>query len=668
MTRRRFSLILTAILIASLAPIILPRIGSGESGPKKWAVIIGVGKYQDARIPALRFAAADARALYKVLTHRQYGAFPKSNVKLLIDGDATVRSIKGAIGTWLKRKAGKDDLVVVYFAGHGAPEGEKTYWVTNDASIDDLYSTALSNDEVVDMLSRVPSKKIVTFLDSCYSAATVRRSSGTRDLIVEDVFAGYKGRGKVIITASDGRQKSMELDEYGHGIFTYYLVQALKGKADSNIDGVVLVREVWDFVFQRVEEDARSHGGNQTPTFKADEYSGQIVLAHNPSGNEEMRMQQEIEARQQEIEAQRRKIENQNRTIARKKKLLAQKVQLKAQEVEMARLKKKQDEELRLLQQEEQALQQGILLSKVSGAKKAKSSSGGTVYRITPEQLARALGTSPAPPAPTPTPAAAPQATANEAPATGFMASLAKHATSSGVRTGGSERPAPVVASTAVVTAGMIMIPAGEFTMGGGNRESSDHAHSVYLSAFSIGKFEVTNREYMRCVRAGKCKQHVPIDPAPTLPATGVSWNDAVTFCRWAGKRLPTEAEWEKAARGTDGRMYPFRGLPNCHRANYGPCEKGGPTPVGTFMQGASPYGVMDLAGNVTEWVGDWFEKYYYKSSKKKNPTGPPRGAFKVQRGGSYSSGQDKIRATFRGQAMPALRGRLFGFRCAKDG
>jgi uncharacterized caspase-like protein len=269
---------------------------------KRYAVVVGIGKYRDDRIPRLKYTTVDAESIYEILTDPQYGNFPKSQVKLLLDEQATYNNIKSAIGTWLKRNARKGDTVIIFFAGHGAPEDEKTYWVTYNANIDDLYGTALSNDEIADMLDRTEAKKVIAFLDSCYSAATINRTGEKRSLIiVKDPFQKFRGKGRVIITSSNGKEQSLEIEEFGHGVFTYYLLKALKGQADQNNDGYVELDEVWDYVKYRVTDTARKHGSTQTPIIDGS-YSAGIVLSKHPERLRELEQEAEREKKEKELD------------------------------------------------------------------------------------------------------------------------------------------------------------------------------------------------------------------------------------------------------------------------------------------------------------------------------------------------------------------------------
>jgi formylglycine-generating enzyme required for sulfatase activity len=184
---------------------------------------------------------------------------------------------------------------------------------------------------------------------------------------------------------------------------------------------------------------------------------------------------------------------------------------------------------------------------------------------------------------------------------------------------------------------------------------------------------EVTNSMYARCVKAGKCKFTVENaatdihfnDPAyADHPVVYVKWEWAAANCQWAGRRLPSEAEWEKAARGTDERKYPWGNEPpNAARLNFNDLV-GDTSVVGSYPAGVSPYGILDLAGNVREWVADWFSAQYYLNSPFKNPLGPAKGQFKVLRGGSFKDGYAGVLATTRFSHIPGSPGMNRGFRC----
>ena len=238
--------------------------------------------------------------------------------------------------------------------------------------------------------------------------------------------------------------------------------------------------------------------------------------------------------------------------------------------------------------------------------------------------------------------------------------------------------PAPtlaprILAPTAteiVISAGMVQVPGGSFDMGSNDRADEKPIHNITLPAFFIDQTEVTNGRYKACVDAGGCtppggSRYANPDFA-SYPIAFVTWNQANAFCQWdQGKRLPTEAEWEYAARGSDGRRFPWG-------ADFDPTliPSGvqSTVPVGSYAN-ASPFGAFDLAGNVVEWVADWYGRDYYASSPGENPTGPDTASQKVMRGGSFGNPDRAVYTTTRRYSQsPDFRDVDIGFRCALDG
>lgn len=221
---------------------------------------------------------------------------------------------------------------------------------------------------------------------------------------------------------------------------------------------------------------------------------------------------------------------------------------------------------------------------------------------------------------------------------------------------------------------GMVFVPAGPFIMGSVLGEFDEEPrHIVELDAFYIDTYEVTNAQYSKCVTAGTCRAarfHWRKDVnQPNHPVVAVGWDDAVKYCKWAGKTLPTEAQWEKAARGTDERVYPWGNTYRWQWANSHWDKDGFKTtaPVGSFKQNVSPYGAYDMAGNAWEWTSDFWGPRYYKRSPRKNPTGPKTGVQHVMKGGSWMYDVPFFMSTHnRSPGRPWVRKHYVGFRCAK--
>lgn len=221
----------------------------------------------------------------------------------------------------------------------------------------------------------------------------------------------------------------------------------------------------------------------------------------------------------------------------------------------------------------------------------------------------------------------------------------------------------------------MVTVPAGEFVRGydGGGFDEKPQS-LVMLDAYWIDRYEVTYGDYMAFVEAtghrkpiSRYVKHFDKLSAPTQPAVYVSWEDADEYCRYRGARLPTEAEWEKAARGPDGLLWPWGNQDKPGAANTGnPDPYEFPTPAASFSKDKSPYGVYDLAGNVMEWVSDWYREDAYVTSSA-NPQGPAGGSYKVIRGASWGTVGTETRLTVRLKMVPDFRDTTIGFRCAKS-
>jgi len=236
--------------------------------------------------------------------------------------------------------------------------------------------------------------------------------------------------------------------------------------------------------------------------------------------------------------------------------------------------------------------------------------------------------------------------------------------------------PPPAFSETETKTPqNMVLIPKGYFPMGTGSGSAPDQGplHYVYTSAYYIDKFEVSNAEYAEFIEATKHPEpryweDERFNP-PNHPVVGVSWYDAMAYARWRGRRLPTEAEWEKAARGNDSRVYPWgekwaKGFSLFFVNVYGMEDQYSHTaPVDYFPSGISPFGVFNMSGNVWEWCLDWYEPDYYRNSPELNPEGPETTRMKVVRGGSWINTLDGVQVVRRARNLPHTKNMLYGFR-----
>ena len=226
----------------------------------------------------------------------------------------------------------------------------------------------------------------------------------------------------------------------------------------------------------------------------------------------------------------------------------------------------------------------------------------------------------------------------------------------------------------------VIYVPEGRFEMGSEEEDPCSHLdeyplHTVYLDAFWIDQTEVTNTQYSRCVEVGACASPPTCDRGEltyeepskgNYPVACVSWDEAQNYCAWVGGRLPTEAEWEKAAGGTDGRKYPWGNEFDLNKCYSLEAEIEGPVPVGNYSPiGDGPYGLVDMSGNVWEWVQDWYDIGYYPRASSTNPGGPGGGDNRSVRGGSWYGDKCSTCVSYRYYNSPRSRSPGVGFRCA---
>ncbi|MEX2216258.1 MAG: hypothetical protein WD768_19260 [Phycisphaeraceae bacterium] len=260
-----------------------------KTAGRVFVVAIGINTYQ--HVPKLKYARADAEAIAAVL--KSGLDIAQDNIELIVDDAASLQTIKHTLGVRLKAITAKDDMVVIYYSGHGAPEedpqspdldGVEKYLLPVDANMASFYSTALPMKDVTEIFRRLPCERIVFLADTCYSGAAGGIDGGRtlaapgkefRAIRPERVISRLGGKGRIIMTASKGSEISQEKDALSHGVFTYYVVEGLKGKADKNRDGMITVTELYGYVSVEV---AKATGNNQNPMLNKDEAVGEIVL------------------------------------------------------------------------------------------------------------------------------------------------------------------------------------------------------------------------------------------------------------------------------------------------------------------------------------------------------------------------------------------------------
>ena len=599
-----------------------------------WAVIIGINDYQHPRIPKLRYAVNDARAVERTLLAQ---GFRPDRIVTLVDGEATKHRIESVLGDDLRRKVGPNDRVLVFFAGHGKTDAlrsgeEEGYLIPVDGDPGGLFGSAISMTALRQISDRLPAKHILYIVDACYSGYAVFNRSIADDLLEEMV----KKPAIQILTA--GRQQDQAQEREGHGVFTQVLVRGLAGDAFTGKDWVAL-EELGVWMKQRVFAESNR---KQLPQFGNISGEGQFVFTRPgdqvaavvppPAPPDSSRPMVRVEPRQQ------------FGTLAFVAQIDGIEVWLGEERIGETRVGS------------------ALLVEQLgAGRYRVKASKGG--YKLWEREI---------------------QVAANRR--SEVMIDIEPL------------RPESFPTIKTDDGAEMVSIPAGEFWMGSdADDERERPRHRVFLDRYYIDKHEMTNDHFKRFIDAKGYERQELWSPAgwqwrtsqrgfdgasaamqpqffgdskwngPTQPVVGVSWWEADAFCRFAGKRLPTEVEWEKAARGADGRRYPWGESWEPGRSNSDHTNLHRTAPVGSYPQGVSAYGVHDMAGNAAEWVADWYSKDYYRRSPERNPKGPVSGENKVLRGGSWDNKSKDQRSTFRHDDTPSERGRRIGFRCAKD-
>ena len=585
------------------------------------ALVIGNQAYR--HLPSLATPVADARTLADLLK-REYGF---QNVRLLTNSTRTemVRALDD-----MRNALGPIDNLLIYYAGHGwlDREADRGYWLPVDAERD-TRANWLSNADLTDTLRATKAKHVVIVADSCYSG-TLTRNIGIQPLGSPEIMRLAQKKARTVLT-SGGLEPVADVGGGGHSVFAKAFLNAL-----SNNSGIADLTTLFSTIRRQVLLNAE-----QTP-----QYADIRQTGHDGGDFIFVRRGAQVAAVAPPPQAPppgptiTKEVVKEYGSLAIRGRLTGIEVWLGDQKIG-----------------ETESGSALVLNDLAAGSYRLKARKRGHKEWERDVEVA-----------------------ANQRAE--VMIDIEPL------------RPEPPKAARGEDGAEMVLVPAGEFVMGSEDYDDEKPRHRVYLDAFYVDKFELTNALFERFVRstghqttaeregwayaltgskwdkvngaAWKTPQGPGSSADTSHPVIQVSWQDADAYCRWAGKRLPTEAEWEKAAHGTDGRKYPWGEQWDASRANSSESKLGRTTPVGSYASGASPYGAHDMAGNVWEWVADWYDKDYYKRSPERNPQGPDSGTSRVLRGGSWYNGPVNLRTAYRYYNSPDYRGDGFGFRCAR--
>lgn len=528
---------------------------ANQSG-KAFAVVIGIDAYT--HISPLRYAEADGKAVAQMLRQQGY------QVTELYNKKATKRAIESELRTKLLRTVGEHDRVLIFFAGHGKDERVKGgkplgYLLPVDGEQDDVPATGISMGMVRELADALPAKHVLFLLDVCFGGIAGTLTRHAPPTVTEAYIKQItRERGRHLITAGAGDQEVVEAAQWGHSVFTYYLLKGLdEGLADQDDNGVITAVELFTYLQPRVFGEAQQVGQVQTPQMsELSGEKGEFVFF--------------------------------TKTTTDKHRAVSTTPEIGG----------KSAEEIAVMQQRLEEMERKL----ADQIKAAEAPKPVEVARARPYEQPRQM-------------------------------------------------PKDIVGKDG---APMALIPEGEFQYGDSNQRMS-------LPAFYLDRYEVTTSRYSSFMReatqSAPYKWHeVDLGSDGDLPVIGVSWHDAEAYCRHYGKRLPSEKEWEKAARGTDGRHYPWGNQePSQSLASY---DWGGRewkgygilASVESFDSGKSPYGISHMAGNVWEWTSSDYG----------------RGA-KVIRGGSWLTDPKKLRSATRDGVTPPDGSSDLGFRCAQD-
>ena len=613
----------------------------------KWALMIGINYYDDPSVGSLNYAVSDVEMVYRILVDPNLGGFSKERVILLTD-NAEKKPTRANILRSLKGMINKEGgALLVYYAGHGIELNGQSYLVPRDVEGDFPEDRGIPLSMIRDMLATSRARSKVVILDACHSGESASTSESARMGKDYEKFLMSQIPNMVILASASKNQIANEDAIQGHGIFSLAIASGLSGEGDTNGDGLITTEELFPYVRDWVQKWVKEHSVPPQDPFTSGYISDRIVLS------------------------------------------LTTRQPIRVEDTEPPQI---------ILTEPQGNMRLGFLdveatehIVRISGfvrdnVKVAQVSIDNEMIPLT-EPSSRAVNV--------------------PAEALAFSSLIILPSDASACATvirafdasGNIQRlniafrvplPSEAIPET-------VYVPAGAFLMGSNaGRPDESPQRTVELSSYEIGVYEVTNAQFAAFVNetgylsaaeremgsylsgAGDFVAGVswkrPAGPEDSVqgkedhPVVHVSFRDAVEYCKWlsgrSGRafRLPTEAEWERAARSKDGRKYPWGGEIDPGKANY-TTGSGRITPTGSYKKGRSKIGCYDMAGNVREWCADWYAmrpEIIYE-----NPRGPSEGSYRVVKGGSWLSNADMLRASARSDVDPEQTADDLGFRVA---
>ncbi len=729
----------------------------------KWALIVGINEYQDDGIRDLDYAVQDARMVYEVLTSAPDG-FPRENIILLTDDQPdhlrrpTRSRLFSYLTTWLAEPVA-GDTVLFYFAGHGVESQGQSFLAPSDAILANPGVSGIPLDTVKDYLRQSKASKRVLILDSCHSGSG--RDVAVMGQAMADALEASEGL--VTLASCDLKERSYEWEQQGHGAFSYFLADGLRGKADADNDGLVLASELNRYVYENTRRWAAGRGMQQHPKYVS-AVSGDIALVRVPPrgpGSGTVSVEGSPHGAQVYVDG------HLKGTLPCEAVVQLDALNQRTVEVTV-RADGYTPQTRRVTVQRGQRTACRVDLVKVAPVEPVATTGtvqiegtprGAAVYvdeqragtlpcnvrvqldgqQTTVEVLVMADGYSPQ--MKRVTVQRGGRAVwrvdlAKVAPPPPSVSTMASHLGNVGPRFesgmspeklgwggDGAEYPSRFVVNP-IDGAEMVWVPAGRFTMGSSKEQidalwkqtgwddawkkltSDEHPHDVEITeGFWLYRHEVTNGQYGKFLDATGHKAHDwwnDFKGSTLLPVNLVTWADAEAYAKWASGALPTEAQWEYAARGPWERVFPWgmqwdrtkcvcaefwadRALNSTdvweswYESTGADKGEGGKwtvtiqlilkhlKPVGTLPAGASWCGAQDMAGNVYEWCRDWYGSDYYKNCPRQNPGGPASGEKRVVRGGAWDFYAINCRAASRSYYAPDGRGLNLGFRVSRS-